>query len=62
MEDGIDQNDCRTIVFAFVIGLLMHMIFRKEDEKRLADERLFKDMGEALMHVPFPRWLSTWFP
>ena len=33
------------IVFAFVIGLLMHMIFRKEDEKRLADERLFKDMG-----------------
>ena len=34
-----------TIVFAFVIGLLMHMIFRKEDEKRLADERLFKDMG-----------------
>ncbi|WP_319757681.1 permease [uncultured Sphaerochaeta sp.] len=35
------------IVFAFVIGLLMHMIFRKEDEKRLADERLFKDMGGA---------------
>ena len=33
------------IVFAFIIGLLMHMIFRKEDEKRLADERLFKDMG-----------------
>jgi uncharacterized membrane protein YraQ (UPF0718 family) len=33
------------IVFAFVIGLLMHMIFRKEDEKRLADERLFKNMG-----------------
>jgi hypothetical protein len=33
------------IVFAFVIGLLMHLIFRKEDEKRLADERLFKDMG-----------------
>jgi len=33
------------IVFAFIIGLLMHMIFRKEDEKRLADERLFKNMG-----------------
>ncbi len=33
------------IVFAFVIGLIMHMIFRKEDEKRLADERLFKNMG-----------------
>ncbi len=32
------------IIFAFIIGLLMHMIFRKEDEKRLADERLFKNM------------------
>ena len=31
------------IVFAFVIGLLMQMIFRKEDEKRLADERLFQN-------------------
>ncbi len=30
------------IVFAIVIGLLMHVIFRKEDEQRLADERLFK--------------------
>ena len=31
------------IVFAFVIGLLMQMIFSKEDEKRLADERLFQN-------------------
>ena len=30
------------IVFAIVIGLLMHLIFRKEDEARLADERMFK--------------------
>lgn len=30
------------IGFAVVIGLLMHLIFRKEDEARLADERLFK--------------------
>ena len=30
------------IVFAFVIGLLMQLFFRKEDEARLADERLFQ--------------------
>jgi uncharacterized protein len=30
------------ITFAIVIGLLMQAIFRKEDEQRLADERLFK--------------------
>jgi uncharacterized membrane protein YraQ (UPF0718 family) len=29
------------IVFAFVIGLLMQLFFKKEDEARLADERLF---------------------
>lgn len=29
------------IIFAIVIGLLMQFIFRKEDEARLADERLF---------------------
>ena len=34
-----------SILFAFIIGLIMQTIFRKEDEKRLADERLFKDMG-----------------
>lgn len=30
------------IGFAVIIGLLMQLIFRKEDEARLADERLFK--------------------
>lgn len=29
------------ILFSIVIGLLMHVLFRKEDEQRLADERLF---------------------
>ncbi len=31
------------VSFAFVIGLIMHFIFRKEDEKRLTDERMFKN-------------------
>ncbi|WP_304222420.1 permease [Gracilinema caldarium] len=30
------------ILFAIVIGLLMELIFRKSDEERLADERMFK--------------------
>ncbi len=30
------------VIFAVVIGLLMQLIFRKEDEARLADERLFR--------------------
>ena len=30
------------VIFAVVIGLLVQLIFRKEDEARLADERLFK--------------------
>nr|WP_304242661.1 permease [Gracilinema caldarium] len=30
------------IVFAVVIGLLMQLIFRKSDEERLTDERMFK--------------------
>ncbi|MCF7942202.1 MAG: permease [Spirochaetia bacterium] len=34
-----------SIVFAFIIGLTMQMIFRKEDEERLADERLFQNIG-----------------
>ncbi len=34
-----------SIVLAFVIGLIMQAIFRKEDEKRLADEQLFQNMG-----------------
>lgn len=30
------------ILFAFVIGLLMHLIFHKDDEKRLTNEALFQ--------------------
>jgi uncharacterized membrane protein YraQ (UPF0718 family) len=40
------------VVFAVVIGLGMQFIFRKEDEERLADERMFKyeekDEGRSL--------------
>jgi uncharacterized membrane protein YraQ (UPF0718 family) len=36
------------IAFAFVIGLLMHLFFRKEDEKRLTDAAMFQyDVEEA---------------
>jgi len=34
-----------SILIAFLIGLIMQALFRKEDEKRLADERLFKNMA-----------------
>ena len=34
-----------SVVFAFIIGLIMQILFRREDEKRLADERLFQKMG-----------------
>lgn len=30
------------VIFSIVIGLMMHLIFRKEDAKRLTDERMFK--------------------
>lgn len=33
------------IVFAFFIGIIMQKLFRKEDEQRLADERMFQDFG-----------------
>ncbi len=40
------------IVFAVIIGLLMQAIFRKEDEARLEDEKMFKynekDEGRTL--------------
>lgn len=29
------------ILFAFIIGLIMHFIFKKEDEKRITDEKMF---------------------
>ncbi len=35
------------MVFAVIIGLLMQAIFRKEDEARLADERMFRYEKEA---------------
>jgi len=35
------------ILFAFLIGMIMQAIFRKEDEERLADERMFQYAGEA---------------
>ena len=34
------------VVFAFVIGYIMQMIYRKEDEARLADERMFNYAGD----------------
>ena len=36
------------VVFAFLIGFLMHLIFRKDDEKRLGDERLFLVSDEKM--------------
>ena len=47
------------VVFAVVIGLLMHLIFRKEDEARLADERMFgyresgdeKSLGQMAVYM-----------
>jgi len=36
------------ILFAFIIGFLMHLIFRKEDEKRLTDESMFQTGNEEL--------------
>jgi uncharacterized membrane protein YraQ (UPF0718 family) len=41
---GLKLGIARTvgaILFAVIIGLLMHFIFRKEDEARLSDERMF---------------------
>ncbi|OHD53585.1 MAG: permease [Spirochaetes bacterium GWF1_51_8] len=46
---GWEMGVARTvgaIVFAFVIGLLMQTIFRKSDEKRLTDERMFSGAHE----------------
>lgn len=34
-----------SVIFAFIIGLIMQAIFSKEDEKRLTDERLFQNVG-----------------
>ena len=34
------------IVFAFIIGFIMHLIFRKQDEKRITDEAMFQSITE----------------
>jgi len=58
---GLKLGMARTIgaiVFAFVIGLLMHLFFRKEDEARLADERLFQATPQEM---PRQLWQDTLF-
>ena len=62
------------IVFAIVIGLLMQLIFKKEDEARLADERLFqappdevgRKLWQTVVHIAsmvgilvFVNWASS---
>lgn len=39
------------ILFAFIIGFLMHLIFRKEDEKRHTDESLFRIEDEGMVRT-----------
>ena len=34
------------VVFAFITGLLMHVIFRKEDAERVTNTAMFQDAGE----------------
>ena len=34
------------VVFAFITGLLMHLIFRKEDNARITNEAMFQDPGK----------------
>ena len=44
---GFKLGAARTIgavSFAFIIGLIMHFIFRKEDQARLTDDRMFKNI------------------
>lgn len=56
---GLKLGIARTvgaISFAFIIGLIMHLIFRKEDEARLADDRLF---AAADAHSPRRLWQSA---
>jgi hypothetical protein len=33
------------VVFAFIIGLLMHLVFRKEDAERVTNAAMFQDAG-----------------
>lgn len=41
------------IIFAVLIGLIMHFIYRNEDEKRLSDEGMFKTVS---MEIPRKLW------
>jgi len=56
---GLKLGIARTvgaILFAVIIGLLMHLIFRKEDEARLADEKLFSAPSTSM---PRSLWQDT---
>jgi uncharacterized membrane protein YraQ (UPF0718 family) len=39
------------IFFAFIIGFIMHLIFRKEDEKHLTDENLFRIEDQGMVRT-----------
>ena len=35
-----------SIILAFIIGILMHLLFKKEDERRLVDASMFQNVSE----------------
>ena len=43
------------VVFAFFIGFLMHLIYKKEDEKRITDENMFASFEDERR----PLWQNT---
>jgi len=56
---GVKLGVARTIgaiLFAFIIGLLMHLIFKKEDEQRLANDNMFTVVEEE---NPRKLWQET---
>ncbi len=46
------------IVFSILIGLIMHLIYRKEDEERLTDERMFQALSTEM---PRKLWQEALF-
>ncbi len=46
------------IVFSILIGLIMHLIYRKEDEERLPDERMFQALSTEM---PRKLWQEALF-
>lgn len=47
---GIELGIARAagaVVFAFIIGFLMHLIYKNEDEKRVTDERMFASFADS---------------